>query len=289
MATRKRKSTKKRTKTTRSRRKAPARKTARKSRKAPAKKKAKRRTAIAKKSIPKRRKRRANPAPRKLKAGAVVAGGAGVATGLLAGPAVQAKTGLTGVAGELVAAAVPMALGYVAHRLKKPNLASGLMGSGVALAMLSAFRRGRAYIPIVKDLDVGPLGQIVPKIYTNAASSKLYVKGFDGNMVPIRESGVNLGKVQTIKLDSGRVIRGWTMGQLKLKNKPYTVIYDQGRKRAHLVAGVVATRPDSFAGVVQTRPGFAGVVKAKPRSFAGGVGPYSRPFSHGGGSTGYGY
>jgi len=283
-----RKQTTKKRKPTAKRRKAPAKKTARKRRK-PAKKKAKRRTAIAKKSLPKRRKRRANPGPRKLKAGAVVAGGAGVATGLLAGPAVQAKIGLTGIAGELVAAAVPMALGYVAHKMKKPNLAGGLMGSGVALAMLSAFRRGRNFIPIVKDLDFGPLGQIVPKIYTNAASSRLYVKGFDGNMIPIQDTGVNLGKVQTIKLDSGRVIRGWTMGQLKLHKKPYTVIYDQGRKQAHLVAGVVSTRPDSFAGVVQTRPGFAGVVKAKPRSFAGGVGPYSRPFSHGGGATGYGY
>ena len=75
-----------------------------------------------------------NPTPAGL--GQIAKVGAGVAAGMFAGKSAALYSKQTGMVGELIQVAAPIALGYGVSKLGAPNVGSGLMAAGAASAVL---------------------------------------------------------------------------------------------------------------------------------------------------------
>lgn len=252
---------------------------ARKGKKKPAKKRKKprKRATPAKKSRPRRKtktskKTRPRRKPRKKKSDLadklkmVIAGGLGAGVGALAGPSVQALTKQTGITGEIIAGAVPLAAGALLHHQGVTGFGGGMAAMGAGLLLLSGFRRIKSKIPGLDQIDMGPLGDRVPKIYSNAGSNRLLIRGNDGVLHPVPQTG-DFGKRKTVLLPDGQRVTGQSLGVANINGENYMPLYlpSKGELKLIRLGGTVARSEalgdgGQMGGAVARNEAFAGAV-----------------------------
>ena len=244
----------------------PAKKRASRPRRKPAKKarkKTRRTTRTSKRTVPKRRKRRKKKSDLGDKVKKILAGGVGAGAAAVVGPAVQRISKQEGIPGEIIASAVPIALGGVAFSQGAKNFGGGMMAMGAGLGLLSLFRRIKTKIPGLEEIDMGPLGATVPKIYARGATSQLLIRGNDGALHPIARAG-SFGKRRTVTLPDGRRLTGQSLGEAMVDGKKYMPLWlpTKGElKMIHLDGAVPADRP--FGAAVAAAQPFGVAVNAQ--------------------------
>lgn len=245
------------------------RKTTKRAPKKKARKKA-RKTTTSRKTTPRRRRREKKPdTVGKLKK--LVAAGFGAGIGAVAGPAAQTLSKQTGIAGEVIAAAVPIAVGGMLHHQGAKNFGGGMMAMGAGLLLLSGFRRIKSRIPGLEQIDMGPLGNKIPKIYSNAGSNQLLIRGNDGVLHRVPQTG-DFGTRKTVRLPSGERITGQSLGVANINGEKFMPLYlpSKGELKLIRLGGTVA-RSDAFGacggecsqigGAVARSDAFGGAVK----------------------------
>jgi len=206
-------------------RRKPARRPARrKTTRRPARRRAAARRPARRRAAPRRR----NPAPMSLavlnpskwkKAKYLATAGGSLAGALLLGPCGRSLAAkhvpyADKVPGVMLESGIPMGVGYALRRWGKFPVAGGYMFlGGIVLAMLAAFRWIKPRIPYVKDMNLGPLGNISPIYMDNAQG--VYAQGADGNLYAI-EGLTDTGPLVELVLDDGKRQRGAFLGELVL-------------------------------------------------------------------------
>jgi len=233
-----------------------------------------RRTTTSRKTRPRRRSASGTSLEKKIKT--ALAGGAGAGVGALIGPAAQYASKQTGLTGEVIAAAVPLALGAAIYTKSKKgplqDFGGGMALMGVSLGLLSGFRRIKSKIPGLEKIDLGPLGARVPRLYTNGTTSQLLIRGNDGVLHPIRTTGALGQRKKTVVLPSGEKITGHSLGTAEVDGKKYMPLYmpDRGQLKLIALSGAVPAGSEAFGACAGGSMG--GAVPAGTGAFGGAVG-----------------
>lgn len=110
--------------------------------------------------------------------------GAGVAAGMFAGKSAALYSKQTGVVGELIQVATPIALGYGMSKLGAPNVGSGMMAAGAASAVLLGAARLLKLTPTTRELGhrLSGMAGNDATMFLQDETGRIYVKGADGDM-----------------------------------------------------------------------------------------------------------
>lgn len=248
--------------------KKPAKKSKKRRKSAPAKKpRARRRKTTTSKKTKPRRKPRKKKSDLGDKLTKLLGGGLGAGVGAIAGPAVQTLTKQTGVLGEIIAGAVPIAAGALLHSQGVKDFGGGMAAMGAGLLFLSGFRRIKSQIPGLEKIDFGPLGNRIPKIYTNAGSNRLLIRGNDGVLHAVPRTG-DFGTRKTVLLPDGQRVTGQSLGVANVNGEKFMPLYLPKRGELKLIRlGGTVARSDAFAGA----GGQMGGTVARSDAFAGAV------------------